>query len=75
MRYHRPSDIDSIALSYPLELDGKTQLLMTPNKSQNVRKVKLVWTWKRHPYGLAFLVLECAIRAIREETTIRHTYL
>lgn len=75
MRYHRPSDIDSIALGYPLELDGKTQLLMTPNKSQNVRKVKLVWTWECHPYGLAFLVLECAIRAIREETTIRHTYL
>lgn len=73
MRYHRPSDIDSIALGYPLELDGKTQLLMTPNKSQNVRKVKLVWTWKRHPYGLAFLLI--AIRAIREETTIRHTYL
>ena len=51
------------ALSYSPELGGKTLSLMRPphNFSHRPGEIRLVLTWKIHPYWLAFMVLEGAV--------------
>lgn len=70
MLFHRLPNNAGIAsvLGYPPELESKTTVMKTPHTSLlEQRESKLAFSWKLHPYWLAFIVLEGTMHAIGGE--------
>lgn len=68
--------IAAFALGYPLELDSETLLLKKPHTLVIEHgEIKLVLSWKLHPYWLHFVILQDAIDpATGEEKSSDLTY-
>lgn len=63
----------AITLGYPLELDSKILLLKILHSWViEHREIKLILTWKLHPFWLAFMVLEGAMNAIKGEKQLSY---
>lgn len=53
---------------YSSELDNKTLLLKTSNSGVTEQKeIKLILTWKLHPYWLGLMMPEGAMKTTRKE--------
>lgn len=77
MRSQRPSGNSNIisALGYPPELDGKNLSLQTSQTGVIEHgQIKLVLTWKPHPFQVAFRVLENALSMLPEQKSNYQSY-
>lgn len=53
---------------YSSELDNKTLLLKTSNSGVTEQEeIKLILTWKLHPYWLGLMMLEAGLKTTRKE--------